>query len=111
MIRRPPRSTLCQTLFPYTTLFRSDGPAPLWADRNHGHGCLYQCLDAFQILLCRLRQLLVSTNPRGITLPAFDLFIDWFARRQVALRGWETMYQLAVQLVGCADFYRGEGIE
>src|SRR6187200_593237 len=26
MIRRPPRSTLCQTLFPYTTLFRS---APL----------------------------------------------------------------------------------
>src|SRR5213082_3213861 len=25
MIRRPPRSTLCQTLFPYTTLFRSKG--------------------------------------------------------------------------------------
>src|SRR5213082_949426 len=25
MIRRPPRSTLCQTLFPYTTLFRSHG--------------------------------------------------------------------------------------
>src|SRR5213082_3694372 len=23
MMRRPPRSTLCQTLFPYTTLFRS----------------------------------------------------------------------------------------
>src|SRR5213082_2129270 len=28
MIRRPPRSTLCQTLFPYTTLFRS-----AWASR------------------------------------------------------------------------------
>src|SRR2546430_13168776 len=26
MIRRPPRSTL----FPYTTLFRSSGPAPTW---------------------------------------------------------------------------------
>src|SRR6187200_1346175 len=26
MIRRPPRSTLCQTLFPYTTLFRSRTP-------------------------------------------------------------------------------------
>src|SRR5213082_696253 len=26
MIRRPPRSTLCQTLFPYTTLFRSGSP-------------------------------------------------------------------------------------
>src|SRR6187200_1486425 len=31
MIRRPPRSTLCQTLFPYTTLFRS----PLWAEHDH----------------------------------------------------------------------------
>src|SRR6187200_744594 len=30
MIRRPPRSTLCQTLFPDTTLFRSPltGPPP-----------------------------------------------------------------------------------
>src|SRR3546814_5872514 len=26
MIRRPPRSTLTDTLFPYTTLFRSPGP-------------------------------------------------------------------------------------
>src|SRR5213082_1350906 len=26
MLRRPPRSTLCQTLFPYTTLFRSYAP-------------------------------------------------------------------------------------
>src|SRR5213082_1258229 len=29
MIRRPPRSTLCQTLFPYTTLFRSREHADL----------------------------------------------------------------------------------
>src|SRR3546814_17445516 len=27
MIRRPPRSTRTDTLFPYTTLFRSDGQA------------------------------------------------------------------------------------
>src|SRR3546814_2920318 len=27
MIRRPPRSTRTDTLFPYTTLFRSPGPA------------------------------------------------------------------------------------
>src|SRR3546814_7923961 len=35
MIRRPPRSTRTDTLFPYTTLFRSRPPAP------HGplHGC------------------------------------------------------------------------
>src|SRR3546814_4949633 len=29
MIRRPPRSTRTDTLFPYTTLFRSRLPAPL----------------------------------------------------------------------------------
>src|SRR3546814_11573029 len=29
MIRRPPRSTRTDTLFPYTTLFRSSGPAIL----------------------------------------------------------------------------------
>src|SRR3546814_12428797 len=28
MIRRPPRSTRTDTLFPYTTLFRSSGGAP-----------------------------------------------------------------------------------
>src|SRR3546814_7407787 len=28
MIRRPPRSTRTDTLFPYTTLFRSFGPCP-----------------------------------------------------------------------------------
>src|SRR3546814_2625847 len=36
MIRRPPRSTRTDTLFPYTTLFRSLGAGPiLLEDRNH----------------------------------------------------------------------------
>src|SRR3546814_2056885 len=35
MIRRPPRSTRTDTLFPYTTLFRS---VPLW--RKQCHRCL-----------------------------------------------------------------------
>src|SRR3546814_11309388 len=33
MIRRPPRSTRTDTLFPYTTLFRSD--PPLWFGMLH----------------------------------------------------------------------------
>src|SRR3546814_20697587 len=33
MIRRPPRSTRTDTLFPYTTLFRSDRAAGLWITR------------------------------------------------------------------------------
>src|SRR3546814_11109633 len=31
MIRRPPRSTRTDTLFPYTTLFRSGDPSPILA--------------------------------------------------------------------------------
>src|SRR3546814_1907539 len=33
MIRRPPRSTRTDTLFPYTTLFRTDGDPGGFADR------------------------------------------------------------------------------
>src|SRR3546814_18081352 len=35
MIRRPPRSTLTDTLFPYTTLFRSTGEALNVLRRDH----------------------------------------------------------------------------
>src|SRR3546814_11633473 len=33
MIRRPPRSTRTDTLFPYTTLFRSRRPIPMAVER------------------------------------------------------------------------------
>src|SRR3546814_3611765 len=36
MIRRPPRSTRTDTLFPYTTLFRSRPPRPERRDRRPG---------------------------------------------------------------------------
>src|SRR3546814_5698076 len=36
MIRRPPRSTRTDTLFPYTTLFRSSPPASSLKKRNPG---------------------------------------------------------------------------
>src|SRR3546814_16792631 len=36
MIRPPPRSTRTDTLFPYTTLFRSRLPQPSDVDRLHG---------------------------------------------------------------------------
>src|SRR5216117_4403890 len=35
MIRRPPRSTQGRTLFPYTTLFRSDGASETDLDQRH----------------------------------------------------------------------------
>src|SRR3546814_2537418 len=60
MIRRPPRSTRTDTLFPYTTLFRSlfrtveqlqdvaenmscDPSAKLFDDKNHGFGRMKSC--------------------------------------------------------------------
>src|SRR3546814_14083138 len=63
MIRRPPRSTRTDTLFPYTTLFRSrfvEGPAKRVTATADGHACtaglrighvgfhLLQCLDVDQ---------------------------------------------------------------
>src|SRR3546814_3177098 len=37
MIRRPPRSTLTYTLFPYTTLFRSRSPPRVCPRQPHVH--------------------------------------------------------------------------
>src|SRR3546814_18506573 len=48
MIRRPPRSTRTDTLFPYTTLFRSGAPVtdPVsWRDFHIGINLLAQLLD------------------------------------------------------------------
>src|SRR3546814_9372382 len=39
MIRRPPRSTRTDTLFPYTTLFRSQRMLPLWPPRQERATC------------------------------------------------------------------------
>src|SRR3546814_6436604 len=51
MIRRPPRSTRTDTLFPYTTLFRSDGiihwRTDLAASKAYWHGWFEGMSDAF----------------------------------------------------------------
>src|SRR3546814_14276062 len=39
MIRRPPRSTRTDTLFPYTTLFRSPGRVEMIAGRGNRRRC------------------------------------------------------------------------
>src|SRR3546814_3260296 len=42
MIRRPPRSTRTDTLFPYTTLFRSASPASRrWTAPGRWHACCF----------------------------------------------------------------------
>src|SRR3546814_3968712 len=71
MIRRPPRSTRTDTLFPYTTLFRS---IPFGAPNGNGTGWTHQSW-------CRLR----DSNPRppdykSGALPA-ELSRPWIAVR------------------------------
>src|SRR3546814_9411723 len=43
MIRRPPRATRTDTLFPYTTLFRSVWYGPMVADENR----VFEQMDSF----------------------------------------------------------------
>src|SRR3546814_7095186 len=56
MIRRPPRSTRTDTLFPYTTLFRSPlpnedyGPKPDHSASRAGVAVLFACVHELQIL-------------------------------------------------------------
>src|SRR3546814_2306835 len=59
MIRRPPRSTRTDTLFPYTTLFRSLVGRPLRVGRSHhgyaGHSCLAHAGQSRLRTQCRRR--------------------------------------------------------
>src|SRR3546814_12159667 len=82
MIRRPPRSTRTNTLFPYTTLFRSRPPQKVLIGSRISRAQLAPLLDAhtrFQagradgrravLLRCDLRGL----DLRGIDLSGADL--------------------------------------
>src|SRR3546814_3603454 len=59
MIRRPPRSTRTDTLFPYTTLFRSPGLVP--RSRQRG-AALSRCGPAAR---CRTLCVLASAGPQA----------------------------------------------
>src|SRR3546814_8278658 len=56
MLRRPPRATRTDTLFPYTTLFRSD-----WSNRSRPYrtGSAIVKADADPLALARMRHHLV----------------------------------------------------
>src|SRR3546814_20354875 len=58
MMRPPPRSTRTDTLFPYTTLFRSGGVAGLSIE----HAASLQCLE-------RLNAAILPVDGDGLALP------------------------------------------
>src|SRR3546814_10536061 len=72
MIRRPPRSTRTDTLFPYTTLFRSSIPPTALMNRNaippSASSCRGGCRGCFVVTTKLLRQpprMLVAGAKRG----------------------------------------------
>src|SRR3546814_18062082 len=69
MRRLPPRSTSTDTLFPYTTLFRSIGPFP---DRN-GAMTRPSSLDRDQLLACGRGEMFGPGNAR-LPLPPMLMF-------------------------------------
>src|SRR3546814_16752082 len=79
MIRRPPRSTRTDTLFPYTTLFRSEVKASIVAESYSGqetacavarrHGLAPSQLFAWR------RDLRKKLEDQGLTLPATPAFV------------------------------------
>src|SRR3546814_19880954 len=80
IIRRPPRSTRTDTLFPYTTLFRSAHSGRICAARPRPGHC--QC-----VLLCA--RLWAASAPRHpVPLPAAEcLWCAWRGRNRIKLRG------------------------
>src|SRR3546814_12222589 len=76
MIRRPPRSTRTDTLFPYTTLFRSVSELAAFGPGSCFHRVLYcdnrpsEPQDAKQVVLCSGKvyyDLVEEREKRGIT--------------------------------------------
>src|SRR3546814_913183 len=83
MIRRPPRSTRTDTLFPYTTLFRSDGP---YAARA-GYDFMIQGMGGIMDLTGD-----PEGEPQKIGVAFADIFTGVYASTAIlaALRGRET---------------------
>src|SRR3546814_20785721 len=87
MIRRPPRSTRTDTLFPYTTLFRSNGRGAFMATQK--------CLPW-------LKQ---AANPQVLNLsPPINLNPRWFANHAAYTA---AKYLMSLWVLGMAEEYRG----
>src|SRR3546814_3212931 len=103
MIRRPPRSTRTDTLFPYTTLFRSLMlPTGMEISDAEGARQLYQSAAEFDLPMAgpfenerwafddwgMTFEGLLSSVLRGSSLPGYDKPLD---PEQLYLVSWRTM--------------------
>src|SRR3546814_20980243 len=85
MIRRPPRSTRTDTLFPYTTLFRSEG--------GHTHRVVV-ALDTRLVPFIESEAYVAPSaadakNGRPFVLPSWQDPIDWYLQ-EPWVRDWRS---------------------
>src|SRR3546814_15677341 len=112
MIRRPPRSTRTDTLFPYTTLFRSCGGKD-WRSLGQPRRCRVRVRPGYR------RAAILSSNADGYALPKFFRF-DILHRNFLCLRNrwdrsavrsfaWARSAYLARNRIGTEPFRRQYG--
>src|SRR3546814_18462720 len=103
MIRRPPRSTRTDTLFPYTTLFRSNVPrvikdlAPLDQCTNSPNHCNYrpEQFDDLHALPPGISRITIRSSRtrfaprRGFLQDAGEVVVGWRRRHRTECEGVE----------------------
>src|SRR3546814_10950709 len=96
MIRRPPRSTRTDTLFPYTTLFRSPDFCPIPPSlRNMFAELAKEYPDAF----IKQRLSLLRWARRGVLLLNTALTVEAHPPASHAKHGWDCITAAILQLV------------
>src|SRR3546814_2129156 len=93
MIPRPPRSTRTDTLFPYTTLFRSAPPRKALVDRHGKVRALHGLAILYSVVAATFGQQL---QERGLAKLVIEYLIRFPLVGHVDLRGSDDLRQLAV---------------
>src|SRR3546814_5811465 len=97
MIRRPPRSTRTDTLFPCTTLFRScsTGSTALWLAGQAIEGGAADC-----VLAVGFEQMLPGAL--GLVFNERKRTLDHHLSKQIDIQGWDEVAPMDVQQFGGA---------
>src|SRR3546814_8610703 len=88
MIRRPPRSTRTDTLFPYTTLFRSQRAGPEQQHRQRAPDLAFEMEHA-------MREIVQNRRERAVDMPRLPAFVAEITdQRGAAIRSEEHTSEL-----------------
>src|SRR3546814_4833886 len=103
MIRRPPRSTRTDTLFPYTTLFRSLASMNIYADYAHLKLDERQLSEQLGISRTPIREALARLEQEGLVtvIPRRGVFIVRKTRKEILemITLWAALESMACRLI------------